>query len=255
MPESINMGIPGANPGGVQNLVPTTGGTSVPAIGGSTNPMVPSFPSGSAMPSPSSGMSTSGGSTDPLIQALLGLSPAGPGAATGPQGNIGGLSIHDLVGYFHKAGFPSGIGYLLANFLAGGAGFSPEVAKAMLAALQPGIERGQASIVEQFGGMGLRYGSPAAIGLGDFMSQVTLDEGQILSQLYEQAVQNYMQVLLAGKKGQQSSGIGSIIGGVGSLISALSTLGGGAAAGGAAAASGGAAAASEIIPTLGAALV
>jgi hypothetical protein len=113
----------------------------------------------------------------------------------------------------------------LAAFIANGAGYNPQVAQSLLAALQPGIERGQANIMEQFGAEGLGSSSAAAIGLGDFMSQATLDEGQILSNLYEQSVQNYMQVLLSGKEQpSQLGGIGALLGGAGSLAKSLGQL-------------------------------
>lgn len=212
-------GIPGANPSGTQNTIPSVGGVATPAIGGSANPLGAPVPAGTSMPNASNPLSS-----------LMGLSPAPAGSQTGTNaqgGNLAGINMKDMTNYFHKAGFPSGIGYLLSQFLAGGAGFSPQVAQAMLAALQPGVQRGEANILEQFGSQGMRTGSSAAIGLGDFMSQVTLDEGQILSQMYEQSVQNYMDVLLAGRKqgGSKLAGVGSLIGGIGSLVGGLSKTG------------------------------
>lgn len=216
MPDSIQMGIPGGNPGGGQNAVPTTGASATPAIGGQVNPLMSPFPAGAQAPGTSSTLSaaSSSGAMDPTLAALMGMNPAGA-SATGPQGNIQGLSTDSIVKALHKTGIPSGDAYLIAQFLEGGAGFNPQAVKAMLDALKPQIERGQANVLEQFGSMGLRDSSPAAVGLGDYNSQVVLNEGQIISQMYEQSVQDYMQVLLgpvSGKK--QSSGWGALIGGI-----------------------------------------
>lgn len=204
-------GIPGANAGGTQMQVPTTGSQPVPAIGGQQNPLIPGFPSGQNMP----------GASNPIA----GLDPS---KILGGGSKFGGMNVNDIKRAFMKAGYSAGDAYLIAQFLGSGAGFNPQVAQAMLAALNPQIERGQANILEQFSAGGLRESSPAAIGLGDYMSQVYLDQGQILSQMYEQAVQNYMEVMLAGRKPQQQgggmAGIGSLFGGAGQLAGGISSL-------------------------------
>lgn len=216
-------GIPGSNPAGVQNTIPApTGGTSG-AIGNATNPLS----SATAMPTGTSGI--------PTTSALAGLSPTPSGSPTvvgpGQSGSIGGLSTQDLLEAFRKAGYSSGDATLIAQFLEGGAGYSPQVAQAMIAALGPQIEQGQANILEQFGSQGLRMSSPAAYGMASFNSQVVLDEGQILSQLYEQSVQNYMEVIMAGKRGgTQPTTFGSLMAGGGiasGLAGAGSASGGG----------------------------
>jgi hypothetical protein len=158
----------------------------------------------------------------------------------GGGGMAPGMDVNAVAKGFNHAGFPNAIAGMLASFLQQGAGFNPHAIMALLNALQPQIARGDANIMEQFGAKGLNFGSPAAVGLADFNSQAVLDEGQIISQMYEQSVQDYMNVLLAGRKPQsQQGGIGSLLGGglsgAGSLISALGGLGGGVAAGGAAA--------------------
>jgi hypothetical protein len=224
MPNSVFMGTPGgANIGGSNFAYPTTGVGNVPAVGGQSNPLIPGYPGGTNSPLTTNFSANTGG-VDPNAQltALEGLNPSPPGMMAGGTG--GGSWIDAIKQGFAKAGYPRAIGDLLAQFLAGGAGYSPQVAQSMLAALQPGIARGQANIMEQFGAQGLASSSPAAIGMGDFMSQTTLDEGQILSQLYEQSVQNYMNVLLAGHKPQGGggmSGAGSLIGGAGTAVTAV----------------------------------
>jgi len=237
VPPAIPTMIPGMNPGGSSNLVPTTGTAQTPAIGGQSNPLLPTYPAGSAAPNLQFPANTGGGDPNQLLTALQGLNPGAP------LGGAGSQWTHTLTGAFHKAGFPSPIAGVLANFLAGGAGFNPDVAKSLLAALQPEIQRGQANIMEQFGSMGLRDSSPAAIGLADYSSRAVLNEGEILSQLYEQSVQNYMNVLLAGRVPEnKQGGVGSMLGGLmqgaGSLMGGLSDLGIGIGGGGAAASSG-----------------
>ncbi len=203
---STTVGIPGANPSGSQNVSGINPGTTA-ALGGNTNPLQGM----TALPQGTSGV--------PTTSALAGLNPAGANLTTDPGG---------VAHAFQKAGYSGPIATLLEQFLAGGAGYNPQVAQAMIAALGPSIQQGQANLLEQFGSQGLRMSSPAAYGMASFDSQVTLDEGQILSQMYEQSVQNYMDVLLAGKRGGTqpttagsliSSNIGSLVGGAGNLVS------------------------------------
>jgi hypothetical protein len=209
-------GVPGSNPSGSQTTVGVDPNTTA-AIGGTSNPLQ----NMTAMPTGTSGV--------PSISALGALNPSGTTTQTGTNaqgGNIGGLGTSSIVEAFRKAGYSSGDAYLIAQFLEGGAGYNPQVAQALIAALGPSIQAGQANIMEQFSAEGLRSSSPAAYGLGSFDAQVTLDEGQILSQLYEQSVQNYMDVLLGGKAGQPNalSGLGAIMGGAGSAIQGVSNL-------------------------------
>jgi len=229
MPNSLFMGVPGGNPSGQQNLIPGVGGTPVPSIGtGGPNPLTPAYPTGSANAPLTFPANTGGQDPNALLTALEGMSPSGfttaqPGAQGGPTQQW----YNQLTQAFHKAGYPSAIAGLLAEFLASGAGFNPAAIQSLLAALQPGVARGEANIMEQFGAEGLGASSPAAIGMGDFLSQVSLDEGQIISQMYEQSVQDYMQVLMSGKKGSQTSGLGALLGGAGAgtsmVTSALSS--------------------------------
>lgn len=198
-------GMPGSNPGGSQISVPAPGNSNTPAIGGSNNPFLPSFPSGTNTPpitssinqaNPTNATSTLGGSN---VASLLGF------------GNGTSNPLHDITKALHKAGFSAGIAGELANFLQSGAGFNPAVAQALIAAMQPQINEQMATLEEQFGGMGLRAGSPMGVALGDFMGQVNLNEGQIFANLYEQSVQNYLNVLLAGKGPAPQSGFQNLM--------------------------------------------
>jgi hypothetical protein len=226
MPDSVFMGLPGGNPSGSSTAVPGVSGTApVPSVGTSTgtNPLTPAMPTGSAAPTMTSAGSfpaySGGGDPNQLLTALSGMNPGGA------LGGAGSDWTHQLIGAFHKAGYPSAIASLMANFLSQGAGFNPQVVQSLLASLQPGIAQGQANIMEEFGAEGLSSSSPAAVGLAGFDAQATLNEGQIISQMYEQSVQNYMQVMLSGKESSsQQGGIGALLGGVGSLASGASGL-------------------------------
>ena len=243
------------NLGGPSNpfLAPFPTGQNVPGI---TSPYAPSSPApggggqfpffgsgggvpffgsgGGSAPPPAAGSgggafpANTGGTSVGPPPSVTGLSASGAGTGVGSTG----LSVSGLAKEIAKGtGIPNSIATLLAQFLLGGAGYSPQVAQALIAQLQPSIERGQEDIMEQFSAMGNRFGSPAAIGLGDYMSQVNLNIGEILSGLYEQSVQNYMNVLMGIKKPQQQSGgtlggLGALLGGIGGILG-TSTGGGG----------------------------
>lgn len=233
MPDSVFMGLPGGNPSGssVGNPINMTGQNPTPGMGGSTNPLVPNFPSGTNSPGLTFPANTGGMD---LNQLLAGLTSMGGG------GMAPGMDVNAVAKGFNHAGFPNAIAGMLASFLQQGAGFNPKAISGIIASLMPQISRGESNIMEQFGAAGLRDSSAAAIGLGDFESSATLDIGQIISQMYEQSVQNYMDVLLSGRKptSNTAAGAGSILGGAGSLLQSipgLAGLGGGAAAAGGAA--------------------
>lgn len=183
----------------------------------------------------------------------------GIGATGGNAGDPNGFSaqpLNSITQGFKNAGFSKGLAGLLTAFLQNGAGFNPQIAQALINAMQPQVDRGLAQIQEQFGVEGLGMSSPAAIGMGDFLSQVNLNEEQIFAQMQEQATQNYMEVLLAGKQQpKQPSGIGALLGGAGQLASAIPGLAGMAGIGGGAAASaaagGGGAGADALMIALG----
>jgi len=178
----------------------------VTAMGGSTSPFSPGpMPAGSSMPAFNSPYAPTGASS-----TLAGLSP-------GQVGKPGYAGQSETARGFQQAGFSGGVGTALAEFLSTGAGYNPAVAQAMIAALQPQFAQSQANMMEQFGSMGLGMGSPAALGMASLGAQENLDVGTILSQLYEQSVQNYMDVLIAGKGEPKQQG-GGILGALGSLL-------------------------------------
>lgn len=228
MSPSITSLIPGANSSGSQTKQPANLDlTQTPAIGSSkTNPLMPTYPSGQAVPGHTSALNfpaNTGGAPIPTTGALSSFgNPAGIPAGGGDVG----ATYQGLV----QSGMRPGIANLFSNLLQSGLGYNPQVVKALLASLQPQINRGSAQLMEQFGGAGLGESSAAAIGMGDYLSNVALSEGQLISNLYEQSVNNYMQVLMgvAGMgEGYQATKMqtgGSVMGDVTGMISSLSGM-------------------------------
>ena len=220
--------MPGANFGGTQQAVPSPGGGNTPAIGGQTNPFTPGVPSGGTQPgisSPYAGVSqaaypngTAGAGTQ-SVATNSGLYDKVPGK--------GGNNPSELLFALSQMGFPKGVANALVNFMQSGAGFNQDVVNQMIQSLNPQVQQGQANIMEQFGAQGLRNSSPAAYGLGTFEAQTQAAYQQIFSQMYEQSVQNYMQVLMGGQPHVDASPLQQftgIAGGIGSLLSGIGAL-------------------------------
>jgi hypothetical protein len=209
---------PGANTSG-STLGPVGSSIAAPSVGGTSSPFVPAPVTGSNMPAYSS----------PYSPTDATASLAGGG---NNFGRPTGLPFQDEVAKgLQSAGYSGGVGTALAQFLSSGAGFNPQVAQALIAAMQPQIAKGQANLMEQFGSKGLAAGSPAALGLGDYLAQTNLDVGTLLSGLYEQSVQNYMGVLESGKTQKPQGGgilgsLGSLLGGLGGMSTGGGTLSG-----------------------------
>jgi hypothetical protein len=227
-PAAMTSLMPGANIGGSSVAVPSVPGSAygTQSVGGNTNPFLPVPTSGTSMPpmtSPSFPANTGGGSTGTGLGGSSVYNLLGGGPNSGVPGDTG-QSLQGVIKGLEKTGIPGGIASLLAGFLQSGAGFNPQVAQALIAAMGPQIERGTENIVEQFSALGNRFGSPAAVGLGDYMSQVNLNMDQIYANLYEQSVSNYLNILMgAGKKAPTfgstfsqafAGGLGSGLGGL-----------------------------------------
>lgn len=199
-------GMPGSNTGGSNISVPSPASSNTPAVGGGTNPFLPGFPGGAGTPPITSPINMAARDVSSGSSNLAGMNLAGMlGFGQGTNN-----PLHDITAALKKAGFSAGIAGELANFLQSGAGFNPQIAQALIDAMQPGVQRKEADIMEQFSSMGLRSGSPAAIAMGDFLGQQQLNEGQIFSQMIEQSISNYMNILLSGK-GEHTSGFDQII--------------------------------------------
>ena len=93
-----------------------------------------------------------------------------------------------------REAYGAGTGDMLAQMLTQGL-FNPQVAQALIAAMQPNIERGLVGTEGAFAGEGARFSSSAQIGVGDYESQATLGENQILANMYQQDQAEQLQLL------------------------------------------------------------
>lgn len=175
------------------------------------NPQAGGFPAFPAVGPTSPHPATSG----------LNASPYGPanfaGLNTGMKPGDPNLS-GNFLREFQRA-YGKGTGDVLYQMMTQGL-FNPQVASNYLNALQPGIQRGQADILNAFGRSGNRFSSSAALGLGDYNSQVQLNEGQLLSGLYENAQTNQLNMLgntlgtLHNEQANQGSWVDDLLGGL-----------------------------------------
>src|SRR5579859_7694392 len=131
-------------------------------------------------------------------QGIFGPTPvSGGGGNTGIQGlssgfGTGGFDPNMLKQLQNDYG--QGIGGMLAQILSGGL-FNQKVADAYMNAMQPAYNRGISSTEQAFGAEGARFGSAAALGIGDFASQFTLNEQQVMANMYMQSQQEQLSLL------------------------------------------------------------
>lgn len=140
------------------------------------------------------------------------------------SGNMGGLldpkNEHYARVAFSQA-YGKGIGDMLYNMLSKGL-FNPDVANALINAMQPMRARGANDVMNAFGGEGARFSSAAAIGLGDFESQFALNEQSTLAQLFQhdqdlqvQLLENMLPTLHTEEANRNKGGMWSkILGGL-----------------------------------------
>lgn len=212
---SPTFGLPTAG----NNAPPPTFGSMTNPTGGSTN----MFGGGGSFPNyPLFGSVNN--TTTPL-------SSVGPFSGGGMTGLTSGFQLGNNWQPFDNSlgkAYGVGTGQMLYNILNGGL-FNPQVASSFLNAMQPGIAQGQSNILNSFGAEGSRFGSAAAYGLGQYNSQVNLNEQQTLASMYEQAQQEQLGLLssilptLHAERANQGGILGDILGG-------LETIGGIAAA-------------------------
>ena len=245
-PTGSSIGMPNASSTGANTFLPMTA-TSPSASGPVTaNPFmggaVPGAPATGAVPVTSPGINTGGYSSSGGALLPSGGTNATGGKATDPFG-FGSMTKKDQSRLFDtlKKTYGDGPAHMILDFLTSGAGYNQAAINNLLASLQPGIERGQENLMEQFSASGNRFGSGAQIGLADYLSQVNLNEGQLVTQMYEKALDNFMNVMM-GTSSQGAERIAnspstwdSIMGGMGLASSAAGgiTAGLGAAGGGA----------------------
>lgn len=204
--------------------------TKTPASG--SNPLLPTVAPNGVTQNPFTPVSTAptfGANAGPYASSTNLGTPLVPGttnasqAASSPLSFLNTMSPKDLSRMFDglKKTYGDGMAHMILDFLTGGAGFNQQAISNLLASMQPGIERGEENLMEQFSATGNRFGSPAAIGLGDFESQVNLNEGELITQMYEQAVSNFMDVMMgtadtgAKRIASSPSGLDSILQGIG----------------------------------------
>ena len=200
--------VPGANPTG--NMISLI---DLAKSGRGTNPLLPQTTAAATTAtspvSPNPYDIVPGGTTPPAaapsFPANVGPYPSTTnlGTAGGPSGTqfggfLQGMTQKDISRLFSslKSTYGDGMAHLILDFLQGGAGFNQQAVNNLLASLQPGIERGEENIMEQYSAMGNRFGSPSAIALGDFLSQVNLNEGQLVTQMYEDSLNRFMDVMV-----------------------------------------------------------
>lgn len=205
--------IPGSNVSGSSlslPYAPQQGGQA--ALGGTVNPLLPintstttSFPmlpqgavSNSAttgLPAPTA--TNTGGF--PANGAIPGTgTPGATGGTTSSALGLGSLSPQQqqsLTRNLDKT-YGAGIGGLIMQFLQGGAGYNQTAINNLIAQLQPQFKRSQQDLMQQFSASGNRFGSGAQIGMGDLLSQQNLEVGSLETQMYEQAISNYMNILM-----------------------------------------------------------
>jgi hypothetical protein len=191
-PTGTNVPLPGSPSNSGSNPLLPSAGTST-ASPTSTNPLSAGFPS-STVPS--------FGANGPGATSLTGA-PNMPAtnagqAATSAIGGMSSMSPHDIQDLYNnlRKSYGEGMAHTLLDFLTSGAGFNQSAINNLFAAMQPQIERGTESLEDQFSATGNRFGSGAQIGTADYLSQVNLNEGQLETQMYQQAIQNYLSVLM-----------------------------------------------------------
>jgi hypothetical protein len=179
-----------------------------------------------------------GGAPKPIAQSTTSGLNAGPNAPSDFSGLSTGMKIDPaLAGNFQREfqrAYGKGTGDILYQMLTQGL-FNPQTASAFLNAQQPGIQRGQADILNAFGRTGNRFSSSAQLGLGDYMSQVNLNQGQLLASLFEQSqnqglnlLENSMNTLHTEEANNGGGWIDNLVGGLeiaGGLIGAPFTGG------------------------------
>ena len=227
--------LPGANPTGLpqygsEGFVPGAGTSS------GTNPLLlpPNLPASAPISNPydTSVVPTFGANSGGYSSTGGGMIPTG---GTGTSSGIGGFSSispaeQQRLQKALTSAYGDGVAAQIMAFLNSGAGYNKQAVDNMLASLQPGIERGTESLMNQFSTSGNRFGSGAQIGLADYLSQVNLNEGEIQTQMYESALNDYMNVMMGvlpnvyqeHQASRQSSILDTIGGG---LIDAASIIG------------------------------
>jgi hypothetical protein len=173
---SPSFGLPGTSnnapppPAGNWNSTGTNNGVG---FGGGSYPNYPMFgaPS-SGVVSPSSNLPLFGGANSGLDSLF-----------SNPLADY-----YNNTGFWNQIGKAYGVGTSQALQTEFGQLFNPQTVAAFLNAMQPGVQQGLASTENAFGDEGSRFGSAASLGIGNYESQVNLNEQQTVASMYENAV-------------------------------------------------------------------
>lgn len=221
------MMLPGINPSGSSiNLSPWSGGGQGSS---SANPYAPiqvsgaggvsGGPYGSTVASPALLPFQQGGNAAPSSPVPVGTTAPGTGSPTATGSSAGantpssaGAALgvptttagqNKLLQSLNKA-YGSGVGTMLYNFLAGGAGYNQTAINNLIASLQPGFNTDQTNLMQQFSASGNRFGSGAQIGEATLEGQEQLDVGQLETQMYEQSIQDFINVMMGAASGSNA---------------------------------------------------
>jgi hypothetical protein len=179
--------------------IPGTSNNAPQPIPGNTNPTGTNsgVGFGATFPNyPAFGTAPTGSPVSPSANAPLwsgttgGLADLSSGFGSIPGGSQYSTQLYDMLG---KA-YGQGAGQLIGNMLMQGL-FNPQDAAAILNAMGPSNAQGLASVQDSFGAEGARFGSSAALGVGNYESQVNLNEQSTLAQMYMQAQSEQLQLL------------------------------------------------------------
>lgn len=217
--------------------MPGTSNNAPPPPPGNTNPTGTnkgvgfggvSYPNYPVFGAPQTGSPVSPSANAPIFGSS-GIQNLSSGFGSIPGGSQYTMDLYNQLG---KA-YGKGTGQLLGNIITQGL-FNPQEAAAFLNAMQPSINQGLASTQNSFGAEGSRFGSAAALGIGNYESQVNLNEQQTLASMYMQSQQEQLQLLesvlptIHGEKANSGGWVHDLIGGLeiaGSVIADVATAG------------------------------
>lgn len=189
---AVPLGLPSASPTGIPQAYGSAPVGALPTVAPSTGGF------------PANGVSGSSNTMAPSLSTLSSGSGANPGMLKQLQNDYG-----------------KGVGQQIYDMLSKGM-FNPQVAKALIDAMQPQINRGRSAVESAFGAAGARFSSAAAIGVGDYESQAVLGENQILANMYQTAQSEQLNLLenilptvhQEQADSQASSWLGDLLGGL-----------------------------------------
>lgn len=180
---------------GTNPYMPFINPTAATSSGTNPNPYAAGFPANEGgYPTGNPAGSGSSGSTPPAFGGDKGLGPVSQNAQNlgFPADNRGQKELFTNL----KNTFGEGMATTLMNFLSSGAGFNQQAINNLIAAMQPGFNKANQDLLQNFSAGGSRFSSGAALGLSNLQSQEQLNIGSLESQMYEKSVSDYMDVMM-----------------------------------------------------------